>query len=182
MNAPPKVTNLEFAIDSDEEIFRFNITVDYVFGMEVDESVGHLVDVNGTSSFGKATILHELFVHLTLARKFKHEEDTVLVVEVTVEAKNIGMPKVLLDLYFASNLFLNPRLHDLLLVEALKGKNVVGFGLGPNHVNMPKSAFTQRATNVKVIQMPVTGRPFSVRGVRINRQGLHKQGAPTLNN
>ena len=170
MNAPPKVPDLEFAVDSDEEIFGFDITVDYVFRVEVDESVGHLVDVNGTSSFGKAAVLHELFVHFTLARKFKHEEDAVLVVEVAIEAKNIWMPKVLLDFYFASDLFLNPRLHDLLLVEALEGKNVVGFGLGPNHVNVPKSAFTQWATNVKVIQMPVTGWPFPARGMRIDRQ------------
>ena len=170
MDAPPKVADLEFTVDSDEEVLRFNITVDYVFGVEVDESIRHLVDVNSTSSFRKATVLHELLVHLALACEFKHEENAVLVVEVAVEAKDIGMPKVLLDLYFASDLFLNLRLHDLLLVEALEGKDVVGFGLGPDHVNVPKSAFTQWTANVKVIQMPVTGRPFPVRGMRIDRQ------------
>ena len=84
MDAPPKVTNLEFTIDSDKEILGLDISVDYVFGMEVDESVGHLVDINSTSTFGKAAILHELLVHLALASKFKHEEDAVLVMEVAV--------------------------------------------------------------------------------------------------
>jgi len=31
MNAPPKVTDLEFTIDPDEEIFGLNIPVDDVF-------------------------------------------------------------------------------------------------------------------------------------------------------
>ena len=172
MDAPSKVTDLEFTIDSDEEIFRFNIPVDYVFRVEVDESVGHLVDVNSTSSFGKAAVLHELFVHLTLSGKFKHEEDAALVVEVTVETKDVGVPQVLLDLDFASDLFLNPRLYNLLLVETLEGKDIVGFDLCPNHVNVPKPAFTQRTTNVKVIQVPIAGRPFPVKGMRVGRRQI----------
>ena len=160
MNAPSKVADLEFTVDSDEEIFRLNIPVDYVFGVEVDEGVRHLVDVNSASSFGKAAILHELLVHLTLSGEFKHEEDAVLVVEVAIETKDVGMPKVLLDLDFASDLFLNPGLYNLLLVETLEGKNIVWFDLCPNHVNVPKPAFTQRTTDVKVIQVPVAGWPF----------------------
>ena len=128
-----------------------------MFGVEVSESVGHLVDVNNTSSFGKTAVLHELFVHFTLAGKFKHEEDAVLVVEVAVEAKDVRVSKVLLDLDFASDLFLNPRLYDLLLIETLEGKDIVGFDLCPNHVNVPKPAFTQRTADVKVIQVPVAG-------------------------
>jgi len=157
MDAPPKVTDLEFTINSDEEVFRLNIPVDYVFGVEVDESVGHLVDVNSTSSFGKAAILHELLVHLTLSGEFKHEEDAVLVVEVAIETEDVGVPQVLLDLDFASDLFLDPRLYNFLLVETLEGKNIVWFDLCPNHVNVPKPAFTQRTTDVKIIQVPVAG-------------------------
>jgi len=70
MNAPPKVSDLEFTIDPDEEILGFNVSVNYVFGVEVDESVGHLVNVNSTSAFREAAILHELFVHLALASEF----------------------------------------------------------------------------------------------------------------
>ena len=163
MNAPSKVADLEFTVDSDEEIFRLNIPVDYVFGVEVDEGVCHLVDVNSASSFGEAAILHELLVHLTLAGEFKHEEDAVLVVEVAIETKDVGVSKVLLDLDFASDLFLNPGLYNLLLVETLEGKNIVRFDLCPNHVNVPKPAFTQRTTDVKVIQVPVAGWPFPVK-------------------
>ena len=151
MDAPPKVTNLEFTVDSDEEILGFNIPVDNVFGVEVDKSVGHLVDVNGTPTFGKAAILHKLLVHFALAGEFKHEEDAILVVEVAVETKNVGVPKVLLDLDFASDLFLNPGFHNLFLVKAFEGEDVVGFDLCPNHVNVSKPAFTQGPTNVKVI-------------------------------
>ena len=141
MDAPPKVTDLEFTLDSDEEIFGLNIPVDYVFGVEVDESVGHLVDVDGASAFGKAAILHQLLIHLTLASEFEHEEDAVFVVEVAVETEDVGVSEVLLDLDFASDLFLNPGLDNLLLVEALEGEDVVGFSLRPDHVDMSKSAF-----------------------------------------
>lgn len=157
MNAPPKVADLEFTVDSDEKIFGLNVPVDYVLGVQVNESIGHLIDVNGTPAFGEAAVLHELFVHLTLASEFKHEEDAVLVVKITVETKDIGVPKVLLNLDFTTDLFLNPRFHNLLLVETLEGEDVVGFGLRPNHIDVPKPAFPQRTTYVKVIKVPVTG-------------------------
>jgi len=170
MNAPPKVTDLEFTIDSDEEILGLDVPVDYVFGVEVDESVGHLINVNSTSAFGKAAILHELFVHLTLSSEFKHEEDAVLVMEVAIETKDVGVPKVLLDLDFASDLFLNPGLYNLLLVEALEGEDIVGFDLCPNHVNVPEPAFTQWTTNVKVIQVPIASWSFPVKGMRAGQR------------
>ena len=158
MNAPPKVADLEFTVDADEEIFGLNIPVNYVFGMQVDESVGHLVDVDGASALGKAAVLHELFVHLAFAGEFKHEEDAVLVMEVTEETKDVGVPKVLLNLDFASDLFLNPGFYDLLLVETLESEDVMRFSLCPNHVDVPEPAFTQRTANVKVIKVPVASR------------------------
>ena len=90
--------------------------------------------------------------------------------EVAVETKDVGVSKVLLDLDFASNLFLNPGLHNLLLVEALEGEDIVGFDLCPNHVNVPKSAFTQRTTDVKVIQVPVASWSVPVKGMRIGQR------------
>ena len=81
------------------------------------------------------------------------------------------MPKVLLDLDFASDLFLNPGFYNLLLVEALEGKDIVRFDLCPNHINVPKSAFTQGATNIKIIQVPIPGWPVPVKGMRIGHRG-----------
>lgn len=84
MDTPSKIADLEFAVDSDEEVLGLDISVDYMFGMEVDEGVSHLVDVDSAASFGEATILHELLVHLALTSELEHEEDAVLIVEVTV--------------------------------------------------------------------------------------------------
>lgn len=165
MNTPPKVADLEFTVDSDEEIFGLNIAVDYMFGVEVDEGIGHLVNVDSAAAFRKTAILHELLVHLALASELEHEEDAILVMEVTKEAKDVGVSKVLLDFDFASDLFLNSRLYDLLLVEALEGEDIMGFGLCPNHVNVPKPPLSQGTTDVKVIQVPVTSRPFPVDGM-----------------
>jgi len=51
VNAPPEVTDFEFTVDSDEEIFGLDVPVNYVLGVKVDECVGHLVDVNSTTAF-----------------------------------------------------------------------------------------------------------------------------------
>ena len=101
--------------------------------------------------------------------------------EIAVEAKDVGVPEVLLDLDFASDLFLNPGLDNLLLVEALESEDVVGFSLRPNHVDMSKPAFAQRTTDVKVVQVPVAGRPFPIKEVRIGQRKRIGQEVLTRN-
>lgn len=74
------------------------------------------------------------------------------------------MSEVLLNLDFASYLFLDPRLYNLLFVEAFEGEDIVGFDLCADHVHVAKPAFTQWAANVKVVKVPVTGWPFPMEG------------------
>lgn len=45
MNGPAKVADFELAVDADEDVFGLDVPVDDVFGVEVDEGVGHLGDV-----------------------------------------------------------------------------------------------------------------------------------------
>jgi hypothetical protein len=45
MNGPPEVADFQFAVDADEDVFGFDVAVDDVFSVEVDEGVGHLGDV-----------------------------------------------------------------------------------------------------------------------------------------
>jgi hypothetical protein len=58
--------------------------------MEIGKCVGHLIDVDSAVSFGEAAVLRELLVKLALASKFEHEEDALLVVEVTIETETFG--------------------------------------------------------------------------------------------
>ena len=42
---PAEVTNLEFTINAKQEILGLNIAVYDVFRMEIDQGIGHLIDV-----------------------------------------------------------------------------------------------------------------------------------------
>ena len=154
MYAPSKVADLELAVDAKKEILWLDVSMNDVLGMEIGKSVGHLIDVDGAASLGEATVLCELLVKFTLASKLEHEKDALFIVEVTVEAEDVWMAEVLLDFDLATDLLLDSRLNNLGLVETLEGKDVIWFDLGPNHVNAAEFAFAQRATNVKVGEVP----------------------------
>jgi len=51
VHAPTKIADLELAVDTQEEIFRLDISVDDVLGVEVRKRVGHLIDVDGAAPF-----------------------------------------------------------------------------------------------------------------------------------
>ena len=167
MDTPAEVTNLKFAVDSDEEIFWLDISMDYVLRVEIDEGIGHLININGAPTFGKAAILRELLIHLTFSSELEHEEDAVLVVKVTVETKDVRVPEVLLNFDFASDLFLDPRFDNFLFVEAFEGKNIMGFDLRPNHIDVTEPAFSERTTDVEIVQMPVARWAFPVKLMRV---------------
>ena len=154
MHAPAKIADFELAVDSEEEILGLDISVNDMLGMEIGKGVGHLVDVDGAASLGEAAVLCELLVKLALAGKFEHEKDALFVMEVTVEAEDVWVPEILLDFDLATDLLLYSGLDDLGLVETLEGENVVWLDLGANHINTAKLAFAQRATDVKVGEVP----------------------------
>ncbi len=140
VHAPAKVADLELAIDAKEEVLGFDVPVDDVLRVEVGEGVGHLVDINGAAALRERAVLCELLVELALAGKLEHEKDALLVVEVAIEAEDVGMSEVLLDLDFATDLLLDSGLDDLGLVKTLEGEDVVGLDLGTDHVDPAKFA------------------------------------------
>ena len=150
VHAPAKVADLELAVDTQEKILGLDISVDDVLRVEVGEGVGHLIDVDGAATLREGTVLRELLVELTLAGKLEHEEDALLVVEVTVKAENMWVSEVLLDLDLATDLLLYSRLDDLGLVETLEGEDVLWLDLGANHVDTTEFTFSQRPADIKV--------------------------------
>lgn len=85
-------------------------------------------------------MLHELLVKLALARELQHEEDTFLVMEVSVQSEDVWVSQVLLDLNLATNLLFDARLDNLGFVEALEADDVMRFRLGAHHVHMAELA------------------------------------------
>ena len=161
VHAPPKVSNLELAVDPKQQVLGLDVAVDDVLPVQVNQRVRHLVDVPRAALLGEASVLGELSVELSPARKLEHEEDALLVMEVAIEAEDVRVSQVLLDLNLAPDLLLDARLDDLGLVQALEGKDVIWFGLGTDHVHATELALAERATDVEVGQMPFACWPFT---------------------
>jgi hypothetical protein len=50
--ASAEITNLELTVDAQEKILGLDIVMDNVFGMEIGQCVGHLVNVDGAALLG----------------------------------------------------------------------------------------------------------------------------------
>ena len=163
VHTPPKVADFQFTIEPEEEVLGLDVAVNDMLRVEVTERVCHLVDVARRALLGEASVLRELLVELALARELQHKEDALLVVEVAVEAHDVRVPQVLLNLDLAPNLLLDARLHDLGLVERLHGEDVVGLALRADHVHATELSLAKWPTNVEVGQMPLASgaRPVS---------------------
>jgi len=94
-------------------------------------------------------MLGELLVELALAGELEHEKDAFLIMEVTVQSEYVGMPKVLLNFNFTSNLFLDARLDDFGFVQAFEGEDVLWLAFSADHVHAPEFSLSQRATDLE---------------------------------
>lgn len=154
VDTPAKVSNLEFPVYTEEQVLGLDIAMDNVLAMEVHQRVGHLVDVARAPLLTELAELAQLSVKLSLAGELEHEEDTLLIMEVAVEAEDVGVAQVLLNFDFTPSLFLDAVLDYFRLVEGFEGDDVVGFGLCPNHVDTTEFAFAQWSAHVKAVKVP----------------------------
>ena len=60
--------------------------------VKVRERVGHLVNVSRAPLLAEAAVLGELLVQFARPRKLEHEEYALLVVEVPIQAEDMGVP------------------------------------------------------------------------------------------
>ncbi|KAF5315292.1 hypothetical protein D9619_007381 [Psilocybe cf. subviscida] len=157
MHTPPKVANLELPIDPKQQILRLNIPVNNMLTMQIRQRIRHLVDVPRAPPLREPVQLRELLVQLALARELEHEEDALLVVEVPVQAQDVGVPQVLLDLDLAPDLLLDLGRDDLGLVERLHGEDELGLDFGAHHVDAPELALAEGPPDVEVVQAPFAG-------------------------
>lgn len=106
-------------------------------------------------------MLAKLLVQLALARKFEHQEDSLRVVEVSVQAKNVWVSKILLNFDLAPDLFLHLGLDNFGFVEGFEGKNIFWCRLGAYHVNATELAFAKGPAHIEVAQVPLPSGRFT---------------------
>lgn len=83
---------IQNAHNHDTSDLRLDIAMDNMLRVEVRECVGHLVNVRRRSANGKGPSLYELPIEFTLTSKFKHEEDTLRIMKITIEAQDVWVP------------------------------------------------------------------------------------------
>lgn len=101
--------DLEFAIEADEQVLRFDVAMENVLGMKVLERDRHLKDVPRRISFTEAADLLELLVELTSWRVFQYEVDVRVVPEVRVHRQDVLVVDARLDLDLPPQLVFNVR-------------------------------------------------------------------------
>jgi hypothetical protein len=142
MNTPPEITDLDLPVDANENIFWFNVSMHDVFLMQVLQSSSHLGDVLSGFPFRKALFLSKMFVQLSLPCELEDKEDSLAVVEVTVQTEDVRMAEVGLDFDLAAELLLDFTLLELGLVEDFQGTDKSG-GSFFGEVHSPELALSE---------------------------------------
>jgi hypothetical protein len=100
--------------------------VDHVLGVAVPEGAGELEDVLGGLPLAETALGLEVLVELAAGAVLEDQVDALVVEEVAVEAEDVDVAEVRLDLNLPAELVLDPGLEELGLLEDLEGDNVVG--------------------------------------------------------
>ncbi len=141
MNTPAEIRNLQFSIQTKKQVLRLYVAMYDMLGVQVHQRIGHLVDIACAPLLAKASEFAQLTIQLAFAGKLEHEKDTLLVMEVTIKAKDIWMAEVLLDFNLASSLFLNAVVDDFGFVEGFERDYIVWLDLGADHVYTAEFSF-----------------------------------------
>mmetsp|Transcript_26252 Transcript_26252/g.59573 ORF Transcript_26252/g.59573 Transcript_26252/m.59573 type:complete len:212 (-) Transcript_26252:129-764(-) len=110
MDGPTKVSDLDLALAVYQEVLRLDVSVDHVLLVAVGERTSKRADVVCRSLLGEPFHLLQLLVELSASCELEDEVDAALVVEVAVQAEDVGVSQVGLDLDLSSQLMLHTSL------------------------------------------------------------------------
>lgn len=119
MHRPSKICNLELTLESNQQIFGFDITMNHMLRMAVDQCVAKRHDVRSSSSFVECPAALQFFVKFPFCGIFQDQVHTTGVVEVAVQPQDVWMAKVRLDLNLSAQLVLDMGLLKLVFEKNL---------------------------------------------------------------
>lgn len=157
MHTPAKVGNLEFAMDTDQNILGLDVAVNDVLPVQITQGRRHLGNVLGRLPLGEAVFFAQVFIELSLAGKLEDQKDALAIVKVAKELENVGMAQVGLDLNLAAHLLLYAAVLNLALVQHLQGADEARRALA-GKVYSTKLTLSQWSSDLKHAQMPLPGR------------------------
>lgn len=91
MNRPSKISNLQFTLNTQQQVLWLDITMNDMLAMQIQQRLGHLTNVLGRLSFRESAILAKLLVQLASGGVFKDQIDTVGVIKVAIKTEDVWM-------------------------------------------------------------------------------------------
>ena len=143
LTGPPKVANFQHVVLVDEQVFRFEVTMDKpVLVQEVDACNGLNEEVK-SSFFREATLFLNEHKQVALCHVLHHQVNVLRVLQVCIHAHNVDMLELLVDFNFTSEGFLHLGCFDHALVKFLNGHFHSG-GLVHGQLDLTVRSFPQR--------------------------------------
>lgn len=154
MNRPPKISHLDFIINGQENIFRFDIPMNDLMGMSVLKSLDHLVNVMRGTRLWELLLVLENLVELAVGRVVQDDVDAFVVEKEPVHGQDVWVFEVAVDLYLAAKLEHDVVVDDLLLGDHLDCDNSFGFTMS-GKIHMSVLAFAQMPADLEIVYAPV---------------------------
>lgn len=115
-----KVRELEFSLNTDQNVLGLYIAVYNVLAIHMLKSARYLCSILGGFPFGQTMLSTQLLVKLSLCSEFEREKYPLVVVEVAVKFEDIGMTQVGLNFNVVADLLLHLVFFKFGLVQGLQ--------------------------------------------------------------
>ncbi|KAH9831296.1 cercosporin toxin biosynthesis protein, partial [Teratosphaeria destructans] len=152
VHRPAEIGDLDLAVQADEDVLGLDVAVHDVLAVQVAQRARHLRDVLRGLPLREALGLAQVLVQLALARELEDQEDALGVVEVAVQAQDVGVREVGLDLDLASDLLLHFAGLQLGFVQDFEGADEVR-GAFARQVDPAEFAFAQGFADLEHAQV-----------------------------
>ena len=155
MYAPSEIRKLDLAMDTDKDVFRFDVPVHNVFLVETLERCRHLRNILSRSPFWKSIGLAKVLVKFTFASILEDEEYTLVVVEMAVYSQDVRVSQIALYLNLPAHLFLHLSQLKFTLMEDFESADEA-CGPLPSKINTTKFPLSKRPSDFKHAQVPLS--------------------------
>ena len=91
MHRPTKITNLQFASVIHQNIFRLQISVYNVFGLQEIQSISQLGDIFSSGSLTESHTIAQSFEEFSFGSVFDDKIYAPLIIKVSIQTKNIAV-------------------------------------------------------------------------------------------
>lgn len=154
MHRPSEIGNLETALSAEKQVLRLDIAVNDVLGVAVFERLGEVSNVLSSLLFLELALLLEILVQFSLGSILENEVYSLGVIKVPVEAENIFMAEMRLNLNLSTQLVFDSVFAQLFLEQNLESTDKFTLLL-TSEVHTSKLSVTKRFTNIKVVNAPL---------------------------